>query len=68
LSLDQSEHGEPGPLQRLLRRLIVVHPEEVRVVLWCWLYIFSVLSSYYIMRPIRDQMGIAGGVTNPNGK
>ena len=64
MSLDQSEHNEPGPLQRLLRRLIVVHPEEVRVVLWCWLYIFSVLSSYYIMRPIRDQMGIAGGVNN----
>ena len=64
MSLDQSEHGEPGPLQRLLRRLIVVHPEEVRVVLWCWLYIFAVLSSYYIMRPIRDQMGIAGGVNN----
>ena len=64
MSLDQSEHGEPGPLQRLLRRLIVVHPEEVRVVLWCWLYIFSVLSSYYIMRPICDQMGIAGGVNN----
>ena len=51
-------------MQRLLRRLIVVHPEEVRVVLWCWLYIFAVLSSYYIMRPIRDQMGIAGGVNN----
>jgi AAA family ATP:ADP antiporter len=28
------------------------------------LYIFSVLSSYYIIRPIRDQMGIAGGVNN----
>src|SRR5205085_9136002 len=64
LSLDRSEHGEPGPLQRLLHRLIAVHPEEVRVVLWCWLYIFAVLSSYYVMRPIRDQMGIAGGVNN----
>ena len=31
---------------------------------WCWLYIFSVLSSYYIMRPIRDEMGVAGGVNN----
>ena len=31
---------------------------------WCWLYIFAVLSSYYIMRPIRDQMGVAGGVNN----
>ena len=31
---------------------------------WCWLYIFSVLSSYYIMRPIRDEAGVAGGVNN----
>ncbi len=31
---------------------------------WCWLYIFAVLSSYYIMRPIRDQAGVAGGVRN----
>ena len=31
---------------------------------WAWLYIFSLLSSYYILRPIRDQMGIAGGVKN----
>ena len=31
---------------------------------WCWLYIFSVLASYYILRPIRDQAGVAGGVNN----
>src|SRR5271163_5149042 len=49
---------------RLLRRVIAVEPAEAQVVLWCWLYIFAVLSSYYIMRPIRDQMGIAGGVNN----
>ena len=49
---------------RLLKRVIDVRPEEVRVLGWCWLYIFSVLSSYYIMRPIRDQMGVAGGVNN----
>jgi AAA family ATP:ADP antiporter len=53
-----------GPFYRLLRRVIDVRPEEVRVVGWCWLYIFSVLSSYYIIRPIRDQMGVAGGVDN----
>jgi ATP:ADP antiporter, AAA family len=51
-------------LYRLLQRVVAVRPEEVRAVLWCWLYIFAVLSSYYIMRPIRDQMGIAGGVNN----
>ena len=31
---------------------------------WAWLYMFSLLSSYYILRPIRDQMGVAGGVNN----
>ncbi|HEV3488992.1 MAG TPA: MFS transporter [Reyranella sp.] len=49
---------------RLLQRIVAVRPEEVRAVGWCWLYIFAVLSSYYILRPIRDQMGVAGGVNN----
>jgi ATP:ADP antiporter, AAA family len=55
---------ESGILYRLLRRVIDIRPAEVPVVGWCWLYIFSILSSYYIIRPIRDQMGIAGGVNN----
>jgi ATP:ADP antiporter, AAA family len=49
---------------RLLRRVIDIQPREVRVVGWCWLYIFSVLASYYMIRSIRDQMGVAGGVNN----
>jgi ATP:ADP antiporter, AAA family len=53
----------PTPL-RLLQRIVAVRPEEMRAVLWCWLYVFAVLCSYYIMRPIRDQMGVAGGVKN----
>jgi AAA family ATP:ADP antiporter len=53
----------PAPL-RLLQRIVAVRPDEMRAVLWCWLYIFAVLSSYYIMRPIRDEMGVAGGVKN----
>ncbi len=56
--------GDTGLAYRLLRRVIAVRPEEARVLFWCWLYIFAVLSSYYIMRPIRDQMGVAGGVNN----
>ncbi len=51
-------------LHRLLRRVIEVRPAEVSALGWSWLYIFAVLSSYYIMRPIRDQMGVAGGVDN----
>ena len=42
---------------RLLCRVIDVRREELPALLWCWLYIFAVLSSYYIMRPIRDEMG-----------
>jgi ATP:ADP antiporter, AAA family len=41
-----------------------VTPPELPALGWCWLYIFSVLASYYILRPIRDQMGVAGGVNN----
>ena len=48
----------------MLRRLFDVRPHEVAVVAWCWLVIFCLLSSYYIMRPIRDQAGVAGGVQN----
>ncbi len=51
-------------LHRLLRRVIEVRPAEVPALGWSWLYIFAILSSYYIMRPIRDQMGVAGGVNN----
>jgi len=53
-----------NPFHRLLRRLINVTPAEAPALGWCWLYIFSVLASYYILRPIRDQMGVAGGVNN----
>ena len=53
-----------GLAGRLLGRLIDVRPAELRALGWAWLYIFSVLFSYYILRPIRDEMGVAGGVEN----
>jgi AAA family ATP:ADP antiporter len=56
--------GSASPVLRLLRRLIDVTAAELPALGWCWLYIFSVLASYYILRPIRDQMGVAGGVNN----
>src|SRR3990167_7818895 len=59
-----SGSGEDGAGYRLLRRVIDVRPDELRALAWSWLYIFSVLSSYYIIRPIRDEMGVAGGVEN----
>ena len=62
---DQNEgSGSAEAGYRLLGRIIDVRREELPALLWCWLYIFAVLSSYYIMRPIRDEMGVAGGVNN----
>src|ERR1700735_700277 len=55
----------PGSVShRLLSRIIDVRPSEVPALAWSWLYIFSIFLSYYIMRPIRDEMGVAGGVNN----
>jgi AAA family ATP:ADP antiporter len=45
-------------------RLVDVRPHEVAAVAWSWLFFFSVLSAYYVIRPIRDEMGVAGGVEN----
>ena len=56
--------AEEGAAYRFLKRLIDVRPAEVRALAWSWLYIFCVLSAYYILRPIRDDMGVAGGVEN----
>ena len=53
-----------GFLSRALSRIVAIKPGEVAAVGWSWLYIFAVLSAYYIIRPIRDQMGVAGGVGN----
>jgi len=49
---------------RLLRPMIDVRPAELTALVWSWLYIFSVLFAYYVLRPIRDDMGVAGGVEN----
>jgi len=49
---------------RLLRRLIDARPEEFKALAWSWLYIFSIFSAYYVIRPIRDEIGVAGGIEN----
>jgi AAA family ATP:ADP antiporter len=51
-------------LGRLLRRVVDVREGEVAAVVWSCAYFFFVLSSYYVLRPIRDDMGVAGGVKN----
>ncbi|MCG6934629.1 MAG: MFS transporter [Proteobacteria bacterium] len=51
-------------LARWLERLVNVEPHEVRALFWSFSYFFVLLCSYYILRPMRDEMGVAGGVEN----
>lgn len=50
--------------RRWIQRLVDVRPREIAAVGWAWLFFFAVLSAYYVIRPIRDDMGVAGGVEN----
>ncbi|MDE2974538.1 MAG: MFS transporter [Gemmatimonadota bacterium] len=50
--------------RRIVARLTGVRPEEAGVVLLSGAYFFCVLSAYYIVRPIRETMSVAGGVEN----
>lgn len=47
-----------------LARIVAVRPEEARALLWSFAYFFCLLAGYYVLRPLRDEMGIAGGVRN----
>jgi AAA family ATP:ADP antiporter len=55
--------NEPA-LHRSLARLVNVRPAEARALCWSFAYFFCLLAGYYVLRPLRDEMGIAGGVRN----
>jgi AAA family ATP:ADP antiporter len=49
-------------VQRWLVRAVPATPQERAAALWSFAYFFTLLAGYYVLRPLRDQMGIAGGV------
>jgi len=61
---EKSSDAGGGLTLRLLRLAIDVRPAEAAAVAWSWLYFFSILSAYYVLRPIRDEIGAAGGIEN----
>ena len=60
---DHNNQTTAGPLQ-LLRKIVDVKAHEVRALFLGFIYFFLILSSYYVIRPIRDDFGVAGGVEN----
>ena len=51
-------------LERGLARVVSVQPQEVRALLWSFAYFFCLLAGYYVLRPVRDEMGLASGIKN----
>jgi AAA family ATP:ADP antiporter len=47
-----------------LRRAAPATPRERVAALWSFAYFFVLLAGYYVLRPLRDQMGLAGGIKN----
>ena len=48
-----------GPISRLIQRVADVKEQEIAAVIWSAAYFFFVLSAYYVLRPIRDEVAVA---------
>jgi len=47
-----------------IRRWVNVKPNEMRSLGWAFLYVFALFLAYYVLRPIREELGVASGVDN----
>jgi AAA family ATP:ADP antiporter len=45
-------------------RVLDIREGEGRALAWAWLYVFALFLAYYVLRPIRDELGVSGGVEN----
>ncbi len=58
---DNADEAQSGALMRALQRVAAIEPFELRSIAWSWLYFFSLLASTFVLRPLRDSMGLNGG-------
>jgi ATP:ADP antiporter, AAA family len=51
-----------GRARALLARLVDARGRELSATLWAFAWFFSLLCGLYVLRPLREEMGIRGGV------
>ena len=56
--------SRPRGISELLGRLVTIEPNEMRATLLAFMYFFFLLAGYFILRSIRDALGVQAGVTN----
>ena len=48
-------------MHQFISRIVRVERQELRALLFSFLYFFTLLASYYVLRPLRDEMGVQTG-------
>lgn len=51
-------------MRKIVRRLVEVRPNEWRALWLAFVFNFVILAGYYILRPIREEIGASSGVEN----
>ncbi|MEQ1719099.1 MAG: MFS transporter, partial [Hyphomicrobium sp.] len=59
--MSQSDGGQQDGKISVLERLVSVERHEMAALLASFTMFFALLSAYYIVRPVRDEMGVAVG-------
>src|SRR5215468_3786683 len=62
LETTDNRSGAMAFLRHAIARALPATPQERLAALWSFAYFFTLLAGYYVLRPIRDQMAIAGGL------
>lgn len=60
--MPQDSNPTAQALQVRLQRMVNMQQGEGYAIFWSFCYFFTLLSSYYILRPIRDEMGVTAGI------
>ena len=48
--------GSGGPVSRILKAAAKVEPNEVRATVLSFIFVFTLMAAYFIIRPVRDAM------------
>ncbi|MGO8923016.1 MAG: NTP/NDP exchange transporter [Xanthobacteraceae bacterium] len=64
MTLETTGNCSGAFLRRAMARALPATPQERAAALWSFAYFFTLLAGYYVLRPLRDQMAITGGIRN----
>ena len=47
---------QASPFHKLVNKLIKVEPDEIPAAAMSFLFVFTLMAAYYVLRPVRDAM------------